>query len=33
MKHLLSAADLDREAALSILDEAARLKEALCYSA
>ena len=29
MKHLLSAADLDRDAALSILDEAARLKEAL----
>ncbi|PAY24777.1 aspartate carbamoyltransferase [Dietzia natronolimnaea] len=29
MKHLLSAADLDRDAALSILDEADRLKEAL----
>ena len=29
MKHLLSAADLDRDAALSILDEAARLKETL----
>lgn len=29
MKHLLSAADLDRDSALSILDEAARLKETL----
>lgn len=29
MKHLLSAADLDRDAALSILDEADRLKETL----
>ena len=29
MKHLLSAADLDRDTALSILDEAARLKETL----
>ncbi|NLD85370.1 MAG: aspartate carbamoyltransferase, partial [Actinomycetales bacterium] len=29
MKHLLSAADLDRDAALSILDEAGRLKETL----
>ena len=29
MKHLLSAADLDRDAATSILDEAGRLKETL----
>lgn len=29
MKHLLSAADLDRDTALSVLDEADRLKEAL----
>lgn len=29
MKHLLSAADLDRDSALSILDEAGRLKETL----
>lgn len=29
MKHLLSAADLDRDSALSILDEAERLKETL----
>ena len=29
MKHLLSAADLDRGSAISILDEAARLKETL----
>lgn len=29
MKHLLSVADLDRDSAMSILDEAARLKETL----